>query len=76
MVYAFTIRWSLCAKSEGADVYLVSLGNVCLEGAIALLRLLLEIWREKLQRAVAGRVQAELLERWRGSDDDHIPEAS
>ena len=38
MVYAFMIRWSLCAKSEGADEYLIALGNGCLEGVIALLR--------------------------------------
>ena len=36
MVYAFMIRWSLCAKSEGDDEYLIALGNGCLEGVIAL----------------------------------------
>ena len=53
MVYAFMIRWSLCAKSEGDDEYLIALGNGCLEGVIALLRWTTEFWREKLQRAVA-----------------------
>ena len=80
MVYAFMIRWSLCAKSEGDDEYLIALGNGCLEGVIALLRWTTEFGARSCNAQLQRRCRARYVQVLRilrdGSGDAQAPEAS